>query len=289
MKICPSCRNAFSMQEKSCGNCKYEVMVKDGVDIYAPELSLNSPGFRPEYFSELSKFESNNFWFQARNELIIWALSKYKKNIENFLEVGCGTGYVMSGLFESNKTLNLYGSEIYLEGLDFAKKRVPVAKFMQMDARAVPFIDEFDAIGAFDVLEHIEDDRIVLSEIHKALKPQGVVILTVPQHPWLWSQADDYACHVRRYTESEIEEKLRSSGFKILRSTSFVSFLLPLMIISRLLNKHKKEDYDPMAEFKIHPVLNFVLKKIMMLDVNCIKLGVNYKFGGSRMIVACKE
>ena len=62
-----------------------------GIITHAPEFSSNgSGGFKKESFSDLIKFESKNFWFKARNKLIIWALHKYKPLSKNFLEIGVG-------------------------------------------------------------------------------------------------------------------------------------------------------------------------------------------------------
>lgn len=84
------------------------------------------------------------------------------------MEIGCGTGYVLSGLSASTD-FQLSGSDIHVEGLKYAKQRVPSAEFIQMDATEMPFETEFDAIGAFDVLEHISDDELALKNIHKSL------------------------------------------------------------------------------------------------------------------------
>ena len=109
--------------------------------------------------------------------------------------------------------MRLFGSEYLEEGLVYARQRVPTAEFTQMDARCIPYESELDAIGAFDVLEHIEEDEAVLQQIYKALKPGGFVFITVPQHHWLWSAVDEYACHVRRYGANELHEKVRQGGF----------------------------------------------------------------------------
>jgi len=69
--------------------------------------------------------------------------------------------------------MRLAGSEIFSAGLAFVAMRVPSAAFYQMDARNIPFRDEFDIIGAFDVLEHIEDDVAVIDQVAKALRPGG--------------------------------------------------------------------------------------------------------------------
>lgn len=126
---------------------------------------------------------------------------------------------------------------IFTSGLSIASARLPTANLIQVDARRVPYIDEFDAIGAFDVLEHINEDKLVLKQIYRALKLHGVMLLTVPQHPWLWSSVDEHACHVRRYTAEELHRKVVTAGFQILRTSSFVTAILPAMIISRLYKK----------------------------------------------------
>jgi SAM-dependent methyltransferase len=287
MKKCLKCAEVFSSQSWVCPACGYEPLRLNSIELHAEEFANGGGGFKPEYFAELAKLESTNFWFRVRNKLIVWALRKFKPFAQNFLEVGCGTGFVLSGIAESNPDMSLTGSEIFLEGLSHATARLPSATFMQMDARYVPFADEFDVIGAFDVLEHIEEDDTVLAQLHNALKPNGVLLLTVPQHPQLWSTSDEYACHVRRYTCAEIEAKVLKAGYRLLKSTSFVTLLLPAMMLSRL--KHVNDDnYDPAGELKISPFLNKVFYALMILEIKGIRLGLNYPVGGSRLIVARK-
>lgn len=72
-----------------------------------------------------------------------------------------------------------------------------------MDARRIPFEGEFDVIGAFDVLEHIEEDERVLGQLNAALRSGGGIIATVPQHQWLWSEMDTVSGH-RRLTLAKI-------------------------------------------------------------------------------------
>lgn len=268
--------------------CGHQPIRLNGIEAHAPEFARGGGGFKPEYFSELAKLEAGNFWFRARNELIIWALGKYKPEAKNFLEVGCGTGFVLSGIANAYPEVTLSGSEIFSEGLSHAIERNPSAHFMQMDARRIPFMNEFDAIGAFDVLEHIEEDEAVLAQLYRAIVPRGILLLTVPQHPWLWSIADEYACHVRRYPCDEIEAKIVEVGFEIVRSTSFVTSLMPTMMLSRILQKRKRETFDPASELKVNAFMNKVFKGIMALDLAGIKLGINYPVGGSRFIVAKK-
>ena len=160
------------------------------------------------------------------------------------------SGYVLSGVAEANPQLEVSGSEIHSAGLNYAANRVKHAGLFQMNGRAIPFEDEFDVIGAFDVLEHIEEDVKVLAQIFRALSRGGGVIVKVPRHRFLWSQPDEYACHVRRYEAQELHDKVEQAGFWVERETSFVSVLLPLMFMSRLSKRKPVENYDATGELR---------------------------------------
>lgn len=291
MKRCLTCAGAFSREETSCPDCGWRPELINQFPAYAPEFAQENSGFKAEYFSRLAELEAGNFWFRGRNRLILWALEKYcGQQLGSFLEIGCGTGFVLSGIAQQYPQAKLSGSEIFSAGLGFAAQRAPTVDFMQMDARKLPFVDEFDAIGAFDVLEHIAEDEQVLRMMHQALKPGGILLLTVPQHAWLWSPTDDYACHVRRYAASELHQKVTTAGFLIERSTSFVSALLPAMLASRLMQKFstRRIEDNPTGELELSPWLNATLERVLNAEVSLIRRGVDLPLGGSRLLVARK-
>lgn len=246
-------------------------------------------GFKSSYFKELVEVESGNFWFCGRNELILWAISRYHPEMKSFLEIGCGTGFVIAGVSKRFPDVKLFGSEYLEDGLVFARQRVPTAEFKQLDARCILLDSELDAIGSFDVLEHIAEDEIVLQQMFKALKPGGFAYITVPQHRWLWSAVDEYACHVRRYETHELDAKVRAVGFEVVRSTSFISFLLPVMYISRLFKQGRTETrIDEIAELRINPILNKVFELVLRVELALIRVGFSFPVGGSRLMVARK-
>lgn len=273
---------------KNCPACGTGPAVVDGFCAYAPESSHGGGGFKSHYFSELARLEEANFWFRSRNLLVTWAIKTFCPDFRSLLEIGCGTGYVLSGINKAFPHTTLHGSEIFTTGLGFAAARLPQVDFMQMDATNIPFREEFDVIGAFDVLEHIDEDEQVLDQAFRALRPQGTMLITVPQHPWLWSSTDDYACHVRRYTATDLHRKVESAGFKIVRSTSFVTILLPAMIVSRLLQRNDSGNIDATAELKISPWLNSIFYRLLLAELALIKKGLSFSVGGSRLIVAKK-
>lgn len=289
MKRCLACQHNFASSVTECPACGFSPVLEDGFPLYAPDFAESGGGFKSSYFAELANLEGQNFWFRSRNQLIVWALNKYCKDFQSFLEVGCGTGFVLSGVSHAFSGATLLGSEIFTAGLGFAAKRLPSVKFIQMDARNIPFREEFDVIGAFDVLEHIEEDEDVLRQFHAALKPHGFILLTVPQHAWLWSSLDEYACHVRRYSADDIHRRIEASGFQIVRSTSFVTTLLPAMFLSRLLQRSRSaKEIDVTAELKLPAWLNSIFLGLLNFETFLIKGGVNFPVGGSRLVVAKK-
>jgi SAM-dependent methyltransferase len=246
-------------------------------------------GFETNLYAELVKVEDQSFWFQGRNKIIVWFLRKYFPNIQNLLEIGCGTGFVLRGISKAFPKLALSGSELFVEGLQIAKERMPQADLFQLDALHIPFTETYDVIGAFDVLEHIEQDEQVLVEMYKAVRPGGGIILTVPQHMFLWSQSDEQAHHWRRYSRAELCSKVNRAGFKILSVTSFVSLILPLMVVSRLRQKLFRGEYNFISELKVGGVIGYLLEKTLALELLMIGVGVNFGAGGSLILVAQRE
>jgi len=288
MKYCIECKAPYEIDAKACPVCGSGPEIINGFECYAPTLAHESEGFRSNYFADLARLEADNFWFRSRNKLILWALAQYAPGFGSLLEVGCGTGFALAGIHERFPDADLSGSEIFIEALRFARQRIPNVCLAQMDARRLPFHQEFDVLAAFDVLEHIKQDDTVLSQMYRAIKPGGRLLVTVPQHAWLWSTTDEYACHERRYAAKEIHAKIEAAGFEIVRSTSFVTALLPAMLISRLLQRGDLKDFDPLAEYRINPLANKALEAVLSAERAGIKRGFNYPVGGTRLIVAAK-
>jgi SAM-dependent methyltransferase len=188
------------------------------------------------------------------------------------------------------------GTELHPSGLKWARERVaPSVELIQADARQVPFKDTFDAAGAFDVIEHIEEDEMVIASVRSALVTGGAFFVAVPQHPSLWSLADTVSHHVRRYRRGELETKLRSAGFDILFSTSYAVSLLPLMVLSRLRARRSEPIGDAEAreitrkELLVNPTINRLFTSVLNAEVALTRRGVGWPVGGSRVVVARKR
>ena len=215
------------------------------------------------FFTLLEGLEPRSFWFRSRNDVIVWALRTYLAGTSRFLEVGCGTGFVLSAIHQQFPRLDVMGAELYAEGLEVARRRLPGIPLVQMTALDIPFSSSFDAIGAFDVLEHIEEDEEALREMGRAVTPSGGLLVTVPQHPRLWSAADEFAGHIRRYRRNELVAKARRAGWEPVRVSSFVTLPLPLFALSRAVRARRDSTYDLERELRIPKPLDRGLAAIM--------------------------
>jgi len=290
MKRCLSCSTCFDSHAAwTCPTCNWAPEISNNLTLFCNNNSDADAGYDPTWYKELATLEEKNFWFKARNNLIHWLVKRHCQTNARYLELGCGTCFMLGMISQVLPSWQVSGSEVHTEGLQLARKRVGSdVNLYQMDARAIPYCEEFNVIGAFDVLEHIKDDKKVLSEIHTALKPGGIFIMSVPQHMFLWSQYDEIGYHFRRYSISELRIKVNAAGFKVVETTSFNSILLPLMALSRVFKRDQDKAIDVLDELRIPGFINNILYLLLSLELAAIKLGVRWPFGGSRIVIARK-
>ncbi len=286
MRVCLTCGHRFDSNNWTCDKCGYRPEYVAGHIAFAPELAKNNNGYAPKYFEQVDGCIENSFWIKARKNLFLWAMRKYFPLADSFLEIGCATGLNISHFREAFPKLKISGFELFTEGLSFVRNRISDAFIFQADARRIPFDKEFDVIGAFDVLEHVEQDTVVLGQMYQATRPGGGILVSVPQHPLLWSQRDEYLLHKRRYTRKEMVEKVRKAGFKIVRTTSFISLLFAGMIWDSLKNRRPNRNYNPLAEVQVGSATNATLTLFLSLERHLIKLGMSFPVGGSLFLVA---
>ena len=286
MKRCLRCNARFEAKDWCCLSCGAAPESVDGIPRFAPELEALDTDYDPSDHTRLIDLEEGHFWFEARNCIILWALRRYHPDPARFLEVGCGTGFVLRHLYRHLERTAFTASDVHISGLRHARQRCGgFVDLLQMDARRIPYRDEFDAIGAFDVIEHIAEDETVLAELRAALKPRGILLLTVPQHAFLWSPADEAARHKRRYSRSELTGKLVAAGFEVMHATSFVFLLLPAMLLARRRSR-RQAYYDPDAEFRISRLLNILFATVMAVEFQLLRIGLSLPVGGSLLCVA---
>jgi len=262
----------------------------DGIKCYHPDVAEGYDAYPSSGFDVTDEAEGDSFWVSSRTRVLRREILRLTASLERarLLEIGCGTGMFLQSL-AAQPNLELLGSEIYLRGLKSATARNSGVEFIQLDASDIPFAGEFDVIGAFDVIEHIDDDEAVLRGIRRALKPGGHVVLTVPQYPFLWSALDDMVCHKRRYRRAGLVGKLEKAGFSVRYVSSFLFLLFPLMLCSRLLDRRRKQEMDPGAfarRVQFPGWVNAVFDAVMRIDEAMIGRHWSLPWGGSLLVIA---
>jgi len=233
--------------------------------------------------SDLVAADPWHFWFQARRRLVLWALRTHFPMLRSVLEVGCGTGSVLSALRRGSPDALLVGCDIRFDALSGVRQRSDLPLF-QGDVRHLPVRQAFDAVAALDVIEHLDDDDRALAEIYQVLRPGGGLLVTVPQHQWLWSEVDEFSRHRRRYHRRELLDKARAAGFEILRCTSFFCSTLPLLMLSRF--RRRGEAFDAAAELHIPRAVNAIASALLQPEWLLVRAGVSMPIGSSLVVIA---
>lgn len=296
-RLCPHCNAAEPIEPGEmvwpapwhCRACGRSVQEAFGIPMFAPDLADTASGFNPTAFDRLAAIEATHFWFVARNELIVGLADRYFPGARSYLEIGCGNGVVLQAIAASRRWHRVVGCDLHPSGLAHARARLPDGvEFAQMNAVAIPAVAAFDLTGAYDVIEHVADDEAAIRALRTATVTGGGTIVAVPQHPSLWSRADEIGHHQRRYRRGELEAKLKRNGFRVLFSSSYMALLLPAMAASRLKARIRPASADAAieGELRISPGLNRICATLLRAEVRLTLAGLRWPIGGSRVVVA---
>jgi SAM-dependent methyltransferase len=257
--------------------------------------SASRPSYHPEHFTPLFAAEDRHFWFRSRNRCIAAAtrLLPNPSAIKDILEHGCGTGFVLSELQRLFPDARVTGADLFEEGLAMARQRF-AGKLVQADLFRCGFRSEFDLIGLFDVLEHLDDDLQALLALREQLRPGGHLLITVPAHMVLWSDYDIASGHRRRYTRAQLVARLAEADFQVQFCTEFMLPLFPLVLIRRRLRLRQNLTVSRPAnaaeriksELQINPLLNRILDLILRPEAPWIACGRRLLGGTSILALA---
>jgi SAM-dependent methyltransferase len=285
MRLCVNCAKPIDGSGWTCAGCGFAPSIAGGLPILAPSLAAGNAADATYAYGELCAAEKHHFWFVSRTQLIAWAIRRHFPDARSFFDAGCGAGGVVERLSASLPNMTFTAGDALAAGIAFARQRAPAVSFVQLDVRRLPYDREFDIVGAFDVIEHLDDDQQALSEIYRATKAGGGLIVTVPQHRFLWSAFDEYSCHRRRYSRRELVGKVERAGYVVERVTSFMTFTLPALVASRLRQRNPSH-IDLTAELRLAGWMNSILRLACSVERAAIAAGVSFPAGGSLLIVA---
>ena len=153
MKRCLSCQHLFQSVEWRCPCCNKAPTLAGDIPLFAPELTDTDVNYDPGHFARIAAVQDNNFWFRSRSHLIAEFIGTWFPEARRFLELGAGTGVVHAAIAKQHPQLELHSSEMLLSGVRQAAHKLGGSSTLyQLDARNLPFENEFDLIGAFRVI-----------------------------------------------------------------------------------------------------------------------------------------
>ena len=228
-----------------------------------------------------SNITNRHPWELSRVESLIKEINKYKI-CGDILDIGCGDCYFDYELLKNNQNINkLYGIDIY------AKEEIKEDKYLVVNDYSKLKKKKFDTILMFDVLEHVSDDAEFLSKtVSPLLKDNGKIILTVPAYQALFSKHDISLKHFRRYNVRMIKDCSNKANLKVIKSHYFYASLLPLRLLTKLLNRDNKAN-----EWKYNEkhIITRMIKSVLNFDYNICKKMNKLSFGLSLFIVIEKK
>ncbi len=189
---------------------------------------------------KLTELEDQHWWYRERRNLLARQLTGLTPGTA--VDVGAAGGgntRVLQGLGWDVAAL-----EFGQDGAQVCHERaIPVVRG---DATRLPLAPgSLDLVVAYDVLEHLDDDKAAATGIFEALRPGGAFLIAVPCDPRLWSAHDDAVGHVRRYTRQTLSDLLLSAGFRLSSIDSWNVLLRPVVALRRRSSTGSDLEYLP--------------------------------------------
>jgi SAM-dependent methyltransferase len=232
--------------------------------------------FRRDRLQRIAQLEQTHFWFVGRRALVQRLLDRHVDGrADAALDLGCGTGSFLDVL--GGYADNVVGVDPLAPARD--------ERVLNAEAEQLPLEDSsVDLIVALDVFEHV-DDCAALRECARVLHLGGLLVLTVPAFPALWSARDVLAAHRRRYRRKPFVALLERSGFLIEETSYYQFFLFPLIAASRLAGRRRATMTQ--REEVLPPRLNALLRRLNETEV---RLGRRVRWPwGSTLAVAARR
>ena len=239
-------------------------------------------------YDTMRELEDRYWWYRGLRRLTSELMSRHLPGQVKGLDAGCGTGGALVYLTQHFPDISFVGFDLERRAVIYSHQR-DRAPILQASINDIPFhAGAFDFIYSLDVI-YIEgvDDRKMIEESYRALREDGLLFLNVPAFEWLRGEHDAAVRTKHRYTRKELETLLEQGGFKILKSTYWNTFLLPLILATRLIRKSAAK--TPRSDLSLLPnSINRFFIFLVNLEIMAIRY-FNLPIGSSVFCVAQKQ
>ena len=230
----------------------------------------------PNHLQELIDLEESYWWHVAKRRLVMSLLEQHVPLPARVVEGGIGSA---RNLVEfQRRGYQVAGFDLMEESVAHAKSRGIEDVCVHDLQQPWPLDREpFDAVVMLDVIEHVEDPVKVLSHAARVLTPSGVIIVTVPAYPCLYSEWDKRLGHYRRYTRKMLRDNAEQAGLTVNWMQHWNAFSLPPALVVR--GYQRLFPRERSAEFpRVRPWLNQTLLGLAGMERWCMKKGA-VRFG----------
>ena len=250
---------------------------------------------RPEAYETLAGREERYWWHRARRSMAADLLRLHGLiDGGRVVDLGCGVGgnLTMPAAASPRSTVGVDLSPI---ALAHARARYPDARLVRADLnRPLPFADaSIDAVTIFNVLYHqwIRDDVSILGDVHRILRPGGLLLATEPAFGSFTRQMDEVVMTRRRYRIPEFADMCRQAQLDVRFASYFGSFGAPVVWLMKALDRwfHRSSRGHIQADLKpIAPVTNELLYVVARTEAFAVAHGVRLPIGLTLVCVARK-
>lgn len=237
------------------------------------------------YYTEYFELERNHWWFHVRGQIIMDRIRKLANGKElKILNVGAGTGFTSELMQEFGEVKSVEYDQVCA---DLVRDKLKI-DIVQGSITELQYEDNsFDLVTAFDVVEHVEDDLLAVSELHRVCKPGGHVLITVPAFMSLWGHHDVINHHFKRYLKKEIRELFKPLSGEEVHQTYFNTILFwPIWVfrnIAKLMPKSwtRSGAGSDATVGKSGGIIDSVLRLVFGIERPLIRSGIRFPFGVS--------
>jgi len=237
-------------------------------------------------FDEMAAVEDRHWWFRAREEITMALLEKHLAGIENPVigDFGTGTGHMLAPLSRLGK---VYGMESSPEALEYALSKGVAEVRRGSLPHEIPYGEGFfDAVLMQDVLEHVPEATAALASVRAAMKPGGVLLLTVPALQGLYCGRDRFHGHVLRYDLKTLGSQIVAGGLDLV-FLSYYNFLLFLpAAATRLFSRYFRGNPECTDLSVLAAPANSFFRAIFASEKRWLSAGRTFPWGVSAVAVA---
>ncbi len=219
-----------------------------------------------EEYTRLREHEERYWWHVGRREMLATVLARgvRRDGERRGVDIGCGTGSNFALLGPYGR---FFGTEVVREACVSGSLRPPRPVVLAR-GEALPFGDgTLGLCTMFDVLEHVQEEDRMLSEVRRVLRPSGIVLLSVPAYMFLWSDHDVSLRHFRRYAKATLKRALVRNGLHPMRVTHAMASIFAPVALVRWLTRFRRAADGPRSSYVRTPApLNVLLTGILCLE-----------------------